>query len=335
MVRDEHCPHWKGVLLTRASHVWSSVSLFLAACLASCGGSAATNPPNRASNQSSWQLLLTVRGTGVSYGIPGIALDGLGNLYVAEFDDDLIYKYSTSGKFEAQWGGLGTDPGQLEGPDKLAFDAEGNLYVTEVGTPFTGPSRIQKFSPTGKPLAQWGSFGSAPGQFINPIGIGVDREGDVFVAEEGNGRVQKLSSTGQPLLQWGSPGSGPGQFNVPYDLVLDTSGNVYVSEPAPFAPGNNRIQKFSAAGVPLAQWGGPGAGPGQFGNPTGLAVDSKGNVFVVDSGNNRIQELSPSGQFVAQWKAPTPLMFTSKVTVDDHENMYLSVGRDVWKLVVK
>jgi tripartite motif-containing protein 71 len=318
----------------RASHVWSSASLFLAVCLASCGGSAASS---HASSQSNWQLLLTVKSTSTSvdFGIPGIVLDGLGNLYVAEFDDDLIYKYSTSGKFEAQWGGLGTDPGQLEGPDKLAFDAQGNLYVTEVGTPFAGPSRIQKFSPTGKPLAQWGSFGSAPGQFMNPIGIGVDRQGDIYVAEEANVRVQKLSYTGQPLLHWGSPGSGPGQFNVPYDLVLDTSGNVYVSEPPPFAPGNNRIQKFSPAGVPLAQWGGPGAGPGQFGNPTGLAVDSKGNVFVVDSGNNRIQELSPTGQYIAQWQAPEPLMFTSKVAVDDHGNMYLSVGRQVFKRVVE
>ncbi len=325
----------------------SFASALLTISLASCGGSAATSAHSPALKQSAWQVILTVKTPGVDFGIPGIALDGHGNLYLVEFDDDLIYEYSTSGKLVARWGGHGTGPGQLEGPDKLAFDAQGNLYVTEVGTPFVGPSRIQKFSATGKPLAQWGTFGSAPGQFINPIGIAVDQQGDIYVAEEANTRIQKLSSLGQPLTHWGSPGSGPGQFNVPYDLALDASGNVYVSEPGPLAPGNNRIQKFSPTGAPLARWGGSGAGPGQFNNPTGLTVDSKGDVFVVDSGNNRLEEFSSTGQYVAQWKGPelpetdpingsvTGFTFTSKVAVDDRGNLYVSLGNQVVKLVVR
>jgi len=330
------------MLLMRALHVASLLSAVLSFSLVSCGGSAA---PSHASNQSNWQVILTVTTPGVDFGIPGIALDGHGNLYLVEFDDDRIYEYSTSGELVAQWGGQGTGPGQLEGPDKLAFDAQGNLYITEVGTPFVGPSRIQKFSATGKPLAQWGTHGSAPGQFNNPIGIAVDQQGDIYVAEESNTRIQKLSSLGQPLTQWGTPGSGPGQFNVPYDLALDASGNVYVSEPGPLGPGNDRIQKFSPTGVPLAQWGGPGAGPGQFRNPTGLTVDSKGDVFVVDSSNNRIEELSSAGKYMAQWKGPempetdpingrvTGFTFTSKVAVDDHGTMYVSLGNQVVKLV--
>jgi tripartite motif-containing protein 71 len=320
-------------------------SVFMFVFLVSCGGSAAAPASTSTSAQSNWQVILTVKTPGVDFGIPGIALDGHGNLYLVEFDDDRIYEYSTSGELVAQWGGQGTGPGQLEGPDKLAFDAQGNLYVTEVGTPFVGPSRIQKFSATGKPLAQWGTHGSAPGQFNNPIGIAVDQQGDIYVAEESNTRIQKLSSLGQPLTQWGTPGSGPGQFNVPYDLALDASGNVYVSEPGPLGPGNDRIQKFSPTGVPLAQWGGPGAGPGQFRNPTGLTVDSKGDVFVVDSSNNRIEELSSAGKYMAQWKGPempetdpingrvTGFTFTSKVAVDDHGTMYVSLGNQVVKLV--
>jgi len=163
---------------------------------------------------------------------------------VAEFDDNLIYKYSTSGRLLAQWGGPGSGPGQLGRPDKLAIDAQGDLYVTEVGPAYGGNSRIQKFSPSGTPLAQWGTDGTAPGQFKNPIGIGVNQQGDIYVSEEGGDRVQRLSSVGEPLTQWGTLGSGPGQFNVPYDLTLDASGTVYVSEPSPFVPGNDRIQKF-------------------------------------------------------------------------------------------
>ena len=337
MVGDElQAQRRQSVLLIRVPHLVSFMSA-LSVALVSCGGAAATPALSHASNQSTWHVILTVKTAGVYLGIAGIALDGHGNLYLTEFDDDLIYKYSTSGQPLAQWGGTGSGPGQLEGPDKLAFDAEGNLYVTEVGSKSAaGNSRVQKFSPTGVPLAQWGTFGSAPGQFNTPVGIAVDQQGDIYVAEEGNARIQKLSSLGQPLTQWGTRGSGRGQFNVSYDLALDTNGNIYVSEPNAFSSPNDRIQKLSPAGVPLAQWGGPGAGPGQFNQPTGLTVDGKGNVFVVDSANGRIQELSPAGKYVAQWEAPQGgFSFTSKIALDDHGNMYVSNGSQVVKLVVR
>jgi tripartite motif-containing protein 71 len=285
-------------------------------------------------------VILTVKTAAVDFGVTGIALDDKGNLFLAEFDDSRIYKYSPSGKLLAQWGGRGSGPGQLEAPDKLAFDTQGNLYVTEVGSRTTGEgqnNRVQKFSPMGVPLAQWGTFGSAAGQFNAPIGVAVDQQGDIYVADVGNHRIQKLSSLGQPLTQWHTVGSGTGESTeIGYDLALDASGNVYVSEPHPFSDGNDRIQKFSPSGALLATWGGSGTGPGRFINPTGLAVDGKGDVFVVDWNNNRIQELSPTGQFVAQWQGPEPgVKFVSKIALDDHGNMYLSVGSQVLKLVVK
>jgi sugar lactone lactonase YvrE len=270
-------------------------------------------------------------------GISGIVLDGRGNMYLAEFDDDRIYKYSTSGKLLAQWGGHGSGPGQLDSPDKLALDAQGNLYVTEVGSQSpAGNSRIQKFSPTGVPLSQWGTFGSALGQFNTPVGIAVDEQGDIYIADVGNHRIQKLSSLGQPIAQWHTVGSGTGETTeIGYDLALDASGNVYVSEPHPFSDGNDRIEKFSPAGALLGTWGGSGVGPGQFSQPTGVAVDSKGNVFVIDSGHSRIQELSSKGRYVAQWDAPQAgFRFVSKIAVDNHGNMYVTVGSQVLKLVV-
>ena len=316
------------------NRVRSVVALALLVSLVSCGGSTATTAPT----QRTWQVVITVKpGGGVrNLGITGVTLDGHGNLYLAEFDDDLIYKYSTSGKLLAQWGGHGPSPGQLEAPDKLAFDTNGNLYVTEVGTQSPADnSRIQKFSLTGEPLAQWGKFGSAPGQFITPVGIAIDQEGVIYVADVGNHRVQKLSPDGKALAQWHTVGSGTGESTeIGYDLALDASGNVYVSDAHPFSSGNDRIQKFSPSGDVLATWGGTGTGPGQFRNPTGLAVDSKGNIYVVDSDNNRIEELSPSGTFLAQWQGPG-LQFTSKVAVDDHGNLYVSDGLEVLKLAVK
>ena len=302
--------------------------------LAACGGSPATST---ASSKSSWQVILTVATSTNVKGISGIALDGHGNLYLAEFDDDRIYKYSISGKLLAQWGEHGSGHGQLDSPDKLALDAQGNLYVTEVGSQSpAGNSRIQKFSTTGMSLAQWGTFGSAPGQFNTPVGIAIDEHGEIYVADVGNHRIQKLSSLGQPIEQWHTVGSGTGETTeIGYDLALDASGNVYVSEPHPFSDGNDRVQKFSSAGELLATWGGSGVGQGQFSQPTGLTVDSKGNVFVVDSGHSRIQELSSKGRYVAQWDAPEGgFRFVSKIAVDDHGDLYVSAGDKVLKLVV-
>lgn len=317
------------------SRLGTIVSVLLCGCMAACGGPAATPTPSHPLSQSTWQEVVTVKtgGGGRNLGITGVTLDGQGNLYLAEFDDDLIYKYSASGNLLARWGGQGSALGQLEGPDKIAFDAGANLYVTEVGSGSAdGNSRIQKFSPAGVPLAQWGTFGSALGQFNTPVGIAIDQQGTVYVADVGNHRVQKMSPLGQPLMEWHTVGSGTGESTeIGYDLALDTSGDVVVSDAHPFSSGNDHIQKFSPSGELLATWGGTGSGPGQFSNPTGLAVDRSGDVFIVDSGNNRIQELSPTGQYLTEWKGPV-LQFTSKVALDNHGHMYVSSGNTVFRL---
>jgi tripartite motif-containing protein 71 len=318
----------------------SVLALVALVSVVSCGGSAATTPTSPASTQSAWRVVITVKpGPGVrNLGITGVALDGNGSLYLAQFDDDLIYKYSTSGNLLARWGGHGSSPGQLEAPDKLAFDTKGNVYVTEVGSGSPADnSRVQKFSPAGESLAQWGTFGAEAGQFNTPVGIAIDQHGAIYVADVGNHRVQKLSSEGKPLTQWHTVGSGTGESTeIGYDLVLDASGNVYVSDAHPFSSGSDRIQKFSPSGELLARWGGTGKGPGQFRNPTGLAVDGKGNIYVVDSDNNRIEELSPGGKFLAQWPGPVPgLGFTSKIAVDGQGSLFVSSGTDVLELVVK
>jgi tripartite motif-containing protein 71 len=301
--------------------------------------------PGAASTQGSWQVVLTVQTSGVDFGIAGIALDGKGNIYFTEMDDDLIYEYTTSGQLVRRWGGTGNGPGQLTHPEKLAFDAQGNLYVTEVGSNTWGGStaendRIQKFSPIGTPLAKWGTLGDGPGQFNVPIGIAIDQQGDIFVADVANHRVEKLSASGQFLTQWHTVGSGVGEYTeTGFDLALDSSGSLYVSEPLPYGPGPERIEKFSPSGAPLAHWGVSGTGPGQFNKPFCLTLDAKGNVFVVDSGNNRIQEFSPTGQYLAQWKGPEKgphrgLLATSKPAVDDRGNLYVSDGDQILKLVV-
>ena len=74
------------------------------------------------------------------------------------------------------------------------MDAQGNVYVVDT---FDDP--IQKLSPDGQPLAQWGSKGSDPGQFNNPGAIAVDVQGNIYVVDEGNNRIQKLAASARRL----------------------------------------------------------------------------------------------------------------------------------------
>lgn len=96
---------------------------------------------------------------------------------------------------------------------------------------------------------------------------------------------------------WGGPlpGNANGQFNDPAGVAVDAAGNVYVAD-----TGNDRVQKFTANGTYLMQWGGTGSGPGQFNGPFGIAVDG-GNVYVVDTFNQRVQKFSLNGAFLGQW----------------------------------
>ncbi|HEY1014371.1 MAG TPA: NHL repeat-containing protein, partial [Herpetosiphonaceae bacterium] len=86
----------------------------------------------------------------------------------------------------------------------------------------------------------------------------------------------------------------------PQGVAYAQSGELYVAWER-----DQRIQRFDAAGEPLQEWGGPGAGPGQFGGeydgPTGVAVGADGSVFVVDPGNGRIQKFSADGRFLASF----------------------------------
>jgi DNA-binding beta-propeller fold protein YncE len=171
----------------------------------------------------------------------------------------------------------------------MVVDQFGSLYATVSHT-------IVKIGPDGKELGRWGSSGVGPGQFLTPLGIALDGQGNLYVADSINNRIQKLSANGgRPIAQFGTKGTGPGQFNNPTGVAIDQRGNIYVSD-----RGNHRIQKLSPTGEFLEQWGKtgkfgtellPGVQPGQFHNPEGLALDSKGNLYVADQGNNRIQKL--------------------------------------------
>jgi len=144
-------------------------------------------------------------------------------------------------------------------------------------------------------ITEFGSAGEDDGQFTWPTSIALDKDGNVYVADEWLHRISIFDKDGTFLSQWGKPGSGDGALNKPAGLAI-TNGTMFVSDSC-----NHRIQKFSLDGKYLGQFGSFGSGPGQLNSPWGLGLDTDGNVYVADWRNDRIQKFSPDGQPLASF----------------------------------
>lgn len=194
-------------------------------------------------------LLTQWGGLGVSYtgGSPGlfqdpdaIAIDSSDNVYVTDWGNGRVQKFTSGGAYSTQWGLPGSGNAQFNGPAGIAVDGAGNVFVAD-----SGNQRIQKFSSTGAYINQWGSYGSGNGQFNFPtpigiIGMTVDSGGNVYVADAGNSRVQVFSSAGAFIAKFGTNGFGNGNFYYgPYGIAIDGSGSIYAADQL-----NYRIEKF-------------------------------------------------------------------------------------------
>jgi peptidylamidoglycolate lyase len=119
------------------------------------------------------------------------------------------------------------------------------------------------------------------------------------VTDVGQHQIFKFSYTGELLMKLGEanvPGNDTTHFNLPTDIAVAADGSFYVSD----GYGNSRVIKFSAQGNYIFEWGEKGSQPGQFDLPHGIALDTKGNVFVADRENNRIQVFTEGGKFLEE-----------------------------------
>jgi sugar lactone lactonase YvrE len=181
---------------------------------------------------------------------------------------------------------------------------------------------VLKFDASGKLVKSFGA-----GMFIFPHGIHVDKDGNVWVTDaraatpqelerfpdaKGKGhQVVKFSPDGKVLLTLGKAGVAgdpPDALNEPCDVITAPNGDIFVADghsgQNPNATPNTvaRIVKFSKDGKFIKAWGKLGSGPGEFKTPHGLAMDSRGRLFVADRGNNRIQIFDQDGKFLDEWK---------------------------------
>lgn len=191
-----------------------------------------------------------------------------------------------------------------------------------------GDHPVAVFDPGGELLFSWGE-----GLFQRPHGITIGPDDMIYCTDDLDHTVRKYTPKGELIWKLGTSGrpsetgatsidyrtirfAGP-PFHFPTNLAVAPRGELFIAD----GYGNARIHKYSAEGRLLQSWGTPGAGPGQFHVPHGIAVDRQGVVYVADRENSRLQLFSSSGEFLAEWP---DIARPCEIAIDDEGRVYVA-----------
>ncbi len=221
----------------------------------------------------------------------GLAVDGSGNLFVADYGNGRVRVVASDGNIRTVAGGgdrgaAGGDAlaARLLGPRNVALDSAGNLYISDFVD-----HRVYRVTPTGQ-IATFAGTGvagyngdaqAAYSRLNAPAGLAVDRQGVLYIADSENNRIRRLSG-GFLTTVLGGEGS-PVELKRPTGVAVDFAGTLYVADSE-----NRRVLKRTAEGLVTVLTGGtPGIGARE------VALDGGGNVYSTDG--RRVQKISPRG----------------------------------------
>ncbi len=255
----------------------------------------------------------------------GVALDGSGNLYIAEIENNVVRKVTVSGIISTvaghYTGTLGAYSGDgaaatiadLSGPTHIAIDGSGNLYIADLFNNVIRKVNTAGIISTvaGNYYGSLGSYsgdgGSATNAYIHgPDGVAVDAIGNIYIADEQNNVIRKVNTAGiistiagNHALGGGYNGDGvaatAAQMYFPDGIACDGSGNLYITDRV-----NNRIRMVNSlgiistiAGIGFSSSfgdGGPATDAG-LNNPSDVSLDGMGNLYIADANNYTIRKI--------------------------------------------
>ncbi len=244
-----------------------------------------------------------------------------GFVYVAD-RASRISKWTQDGKCVQNWIAPVVRNGRFEGPEGITDLPDGDLAVTN-----THASRVLIYSSNGVLKSQFGSYGTACGQFLLVTGICADKDGNIYCADYGGtfDRVSKWTKSGRLLASWPGHGEGPRQFRRPCGLAFSKAGDLLVAD-----IGNHRVQILDKnTGAYKGQFSVRGRGNGQMTYPYGVAVDRDGFIYTVEYSLHRVQKWSSDGKkWLATWgspgRLPGQLANPWGLTVDEKGNVYVA-----------
>jgi hypothetical protein len=217
-------------------------------------------------------------------GPSGVFIDGSGNLWVADTNNNRVSKYDSAGLFQTSLGGFGNDVAMTQ-PWALAIADDGTTFVAD-----TWAHKIVKFDSGGAKLAEWGGGGQTdtnddgvvddddPFKLFGPRDIVITSSGNVLVTDTGNNRVIEYTANGEFVKQVGTRGSEAlDQFLEPVSLDVGPNGDVYVGDLF-----NKRIVVFSADLTPQRAFGVDSWGSRSVADKPYIAVLDDGRVLVAD-----------------------------------------------------
>ena len=253
--------------------------------------------------------------------VDGITLDKKGNMYIAMREHNIISRIDTKGTMTRYAGsgqsGFSGDGGPAANasfrvPAGLAFDSEGNLYIADREN-----HRVRKVDPKGY-ISTFAGIGEAgfsgdEGPAVKarlnlPSGVVVDKKGNLYISDRSNDRIRVVDKKGVIRTYAGSGVAGfqgdagpalKAQLDKPFGIALDETKNLYIAD-----RNNNRVRKVSPDGIITTVAGDGGFffmgdnGPAYRASvaaPTGVALDSKGNLYIADRNNNRVRVVDRMG----------------------------------------
>lgn len=255
-------------------------------------------------------------GTEARFQYPSAAtVDPTGTVWIADYGNQAIRRLALDGQVTTV-AGAAASPGAEDGalgnarfsfPADVTIGPDGSLFVVEVGN-----QTVRRISPTGTVSTFAGAAGQsgtvdgvgAEARFFNPQGVAADLDGNLYVTDSFNHTIRRISALGAVTTVAGAPGTagfadGTGsaaRFYSPIGIVVEAGGTLYVAD-----TWNHVIRRMTSEGTVQTIAGQAGASGSQdgvgsaarFNYPAGLALDTGGNLYVVDNGNHVIRKITP------------------------------------------